>query len=220
MKSKILFSGLILFLSVFTSHAQDSVTPSTVTEPMYKQDLGFNTNFIFDGIFRSEQTPFTVMYKKYSSQNQALRLGVQLNFSSERNDAEPTNVNPNYSSIDLQFAIGKEFQRSLPKNWTWYYGGDLVPIIQTATAKYKDPALLEKLITCYYGLGARPFLGIRYNISPRLYVSAEASIFLVYGKRKEKEKYRGEFTPNIERDRKTLNLSMKPASGIFVYYRF
>jgi hypothetical protein len=69
MKTRIAFlAGLML--SGILSFAQETELPA------YSRDIGFNTTFIFEGIFNSETTSFTLMYKKYVFESKSNRFGI------------------------------------------------------------------------------------------------------------------------------------------------
>ncbi len=189
----------------------------------FTRDIGFNTTFILQGIFQSNQTPFSLMYKKYTSPTKAIRLGASFSFNFTKSDVNENFLNnfTDNSHASLTLTIGKEFQKELSKNWVWYYGGDILPSVwfsnydyYSSNTKYSEDR--------YYniGLGARPFLGIRYNLTRRLYLAAEASALLSYNflRFKSESLELDEVTRDIKQSNAGLKLS--PASGIFLFYRF
>lgn len=214
-----LFVSMIAILVADITLAQEIEKPST----SYQHDLGFNTNFIFQGLFQSQpQAPFAVMYKKYKTENNALRLGADLSFYSTNNSGTVTNSSfsdNSYGSIAL--TIGFEKQKVLGGKWMWYYGIDAVPSLSfNQSTSFNNNLKTGSTKNSSLGLGARPFLGIRFNINSRLYVAAEATAMLAYVSSKNVQKtYNPEQTV---RDMTTsnVNFSLTPASGIFIFYRF
>ena len=79
--SKLLTSFLFVLPAAYL-FAQDVETP-----PSFQKDIGFNTTFILQGIFNSGQTPFSLMYKKYTAENRAIRFGANVNLNLNDNSA-------------------------------------------------------------------------------------------------------------------------------------
>lgn len=212
MKTRIL---AILLLSSFISIAQENPSSS------YYRDIGFNTAFIFEGIFNAGATPFTIMYKKYVSENKANRFGIDLSMNlSSAESAGSTNYNEtSYATVRLNF--GREIQKAITTKWIWFYGGDLVPSYSFYTNEsFQNDLLYSTDKNSTLGLTLRPFLAIRYNITPRLYLSAEASLNLSYTLTKQFQELAQ--TNDVLRDMKTSNiaLNVNAANGLFLFYRF
>jgi hypothetical protein len=184
------------------------------------QDLGFNAVFIFQGLFQSQQAPFSIMYKKYTTDRKAIRMGIDLSFNSYKNSGDANSYQDN-SSGEISLTIGVERQQSLGGNWMWYYGIDGVPTYSFYNYEsYANEVKTGSIKTSSIGFGVKPLLGIRFNITPRLYVSAEASAALSYASSKNVQKnYNPEQTV---RDLTTniISFDFNPASGIFLFYRF
>jgi hypothetical protein len=68
-------------------------------------------------------------------------------------------------------------------------------------------------------MAARPFIGLRFDIHPRLYLSTEFSCNLTYAKTKTTNEA---FNPDSssENSNNNFTLSVTPASAIFIFYRF
>src|SRR5688572_26022672 len=173
-----LFSLLVFSVTASFTAAQEK-------EPLsYTQDIGFNTSFIFNGIFQSSSTPFSFMYKQHITENRVKRIGADISFNltDTRIDTVSDQItDERYLNVSLSF--GREFQNHLSEKWIWYYGMDIVPGI--SLSKYENHSYNYSFPTSYrshsstsYSLSARPFLGIRYNLTSRVYVAAEASATL------------------------------------------
>src|SRR5688500_4724644 len=125
MKTK--FNPLIIafVLSSILCRAQETQESSFL-----KHDIGFNTNFIIGDLFQSSETPFSIMYKRYTSPTKAIRIGMDLNFGSSDSkgqNSSPTNMYYDSKSIYVALVVGREWQNIISKRWMFYYGIDLVP---------------------------------------------------------------------------------------------
>jgi hypothetical protein len=212
--NKIMKKLLLLFsLCVLTK----SIHAQTDQPNQYKKHFGFNTNIVFNNIFQSGATPFTLLYKKQVKENQALRLGASVNLNID--DGKRNNGVQINNSVSIQLTLGKEFQRELTKHWIWYGGGDVIPnysySIQQITQTINGPEI--KNTQTSYGLGLRPFLGIRFNINSRLYVATEASLNLSFSNYSQTS---SDNTATYENSGNRFNLGSSPAGGLFLFYMF
>ena len=218
MKKLLVLSSLLLFCITFV-FAQEQVNEA---EKSLQHDIGFNTIFILQGIFQSNQTPFSLMYKKYISEKQAIRFGIDAFFNLDNTSTFPgSSTYFNSSAASLSIAIGKEFQKPIDKRWTWYLGSDLVPFFSFNNQDmFQSGSLYSESESSSIGMSVRPFLGIRFNINPRLYLSAEANVGLQYSYTKNYINYIDNSEPYADTNGNNISLSMNPASGLFLYYRF
>ena len=211
MKIKITIAFLAM-LHALPSHSQEE--PS-----QFKNDIGFNTIFILNELFDSNATPFTVMYKKYNSENKAFRLGLETYIYVGQSSGDGSYTNND--QVNLSLVIGKEWQDRLSKSWLWYYGIDIFPSYYFYQLdSYNDDEKLYQDNSSSLALSGRPFLGIRFDINSRLYISTEANIAVTYRYSTQK---RVSFNPDqtlwdVKSNSVFLNLS--PATGIFLFYRF
>lgn len=207
----------IFMLCSILSNAQEAEE----VKQSYQRDIGFNTTFILQGIFQSNQTPFSLMFKQYTSEHQAIRIGVDGLFNLNKTDANTSSSsysNTSYASFSL--ALGKEFQKPIDQRWTWYFGGDIVPFFSFNDQDfYQNGGRYSTSESGSYGVGLRPFLGIRFNIGPRLYLSAEANVALQYARNKNYLRYEGS-DPYTDTTGNNISFSLNPATGLFMYYRF
>src|SRR5688500_1460394 len=214
MKTRIITLAILMLSGIYT-FAQESPLPS------YSRDLGFNTAFIFEGIFNSETTPFTLMYKKYVSENKANRFGIDLSMSMNNADSHGSSSYSETSYLSLRLNIGREIQKAITEKWIWFYGGDLVPFYSYYdNDNYQNELLYSNDESSSLGLTLRPFLAIRYNITPRLYLSAEASLNLSYTLTDQIQELPQ--SNQVTRDLKTSNFTFdaRAANGLFLFYRF
>lgn len=205
----------ILMLSGILGFAQENIQPS------YSRDIGFNTTFIFEGIFNSGSTPFTLMYKKYVSENKANRFGMDLSFALNDTDSQGSLSYGETSHATLRLNFGREIQRAITTKWVWFYGGDLVPFYSFYdNENFQNDLLYSNDESSSLGLTLRPFLAIRFNITPRLYLSAEASLNLSYTLTEQLQEFPQ--ANEVRRDTKMSNIAFnaRAANGLFLFYRF
>jgi hypothetical protein len=204
--------SFLLFISMAAFAQEDQIS--------FTRDIGFNTNFIFRGIFETDQTPFSLMYKKYQSDDKAVRLGLSVSAQLSNTSGDAGNYN-NTSSIGLSFSWGKEFQKKLSNHWTWYFGYDVIPSVSYHAINYYNSGdKVQQYRTSGIGVSGRPFLGIRFDINQRLYVAAEASASLSYSYNSMKVTAYNPENVLQDTDTNNLGLRMNGASGIFIFYRF
>jgi hypothetical protein len=189
---------------------------------IYKRDVGFNTTFIVQGILQSDQTPFSLMFKKYVAENKAIRIGLAAFFNLDNTHAFSGSTSYYNTSVgSLYLTIGKEYQKPIDKRWTWYFGGDSVPFFSFNNQDlYQSGNLYSESESSSVGVSLRPFLGIRFNLNPRLYLSAEANVGLTYAYTKNMVQYVDTIEPFVDRVSNNFSFTTNPASGLFLYYRF
>jgi hypothetical protein len=210
---------IIISLITFISYSQD--LPDLKN---YKTDIGFNTNFIFNGVFSSGSTPFELMIKKQKTSNTALRFGGNVYIYSSTS----TGANfPGYTSgsnYTIRAFAGKEKQEQISKHWIFYFGGDLgASYLYNYNGYANNLVISNESTNSEIGGFLTPFLGIRFQINERIYVSTEASLQATYAKRIATWKtYDSNGFLDTEAENKFNNFSfnLRPAAGIFFFYRF
>jgi len=212
---KNLVTPFLLLFSVGSLYAQDAPVS-------YKNDIGFNTTFVLQGLINSDQTPFSLMYKRYKAENKAWRLGVDTYVNINKTDSKTSTSNfTDYSSGYVGLVGGMEVQRKIDKRWVWYYGGDFLPYYSFNNQdNFSNGELFYETQYDEFGLGFRPFLGIRFDISPRLYVSAEANVLLSYARWKNYSSFAISPDPSTDTEGTRFIFSANPASGLYLYYKF
>ena len=188
-----------------------------------KNNLGFNTNVIFNGLLNTGGGQYNLMYKRETSANHAIRYGLTfgVNLISE------SGMNPNYSTnnnYNFSPSVGKEWQISVSKKWIWYYGADIRLNLSGSTIEsYTNSIKSSRQQTDRYGISFNPFLGIRYAISDRLYLATEANLSISYASQKIKNltcDVNGLSTVTQDYSNQLYNAGTGSAVGIFVFYRF
>lgn len=212
---KKLITPFLSLLFINCLHAQDAPVS-------YQNDIGFNTTFALQGVFNSGQTPFSLMYKRYKSENKAWRLGFDSFLNINKTDSKTSTSNfTDYSSGYAGLVVGMEKQQQIDKRWTWYYGGDFVPYYSFNNSNtFTNGELQWEDERKEFGLGFRPFLGIRFNLNERLYLSAEANVLLSYARTKNYAAAVDSPVPFNDTEGTRFVFTANPASGLFLYYRF
>lgn len=188
-------------------------------------DIGFNTNIVFNGIFNSNNnSSYNFIYKVQKTPTRANRYS--LNFSINL-DNWPNLSGYDYTSNNVFIAptIGKEWQTKVAQRWIWYYGLDLGP---TYSISYQENNSINNNVVNQniydrrsYGASILPFLGIRFAISEKLYLSAEANMNFAYSYLLNKNTTISVGVKN-ETSGSSMNFRARTgaATGIFVFYRF
>lgn len=233
---KALLILVMAFLHAYPAMAQnDSIQTSKGELLFLTKEFGFSTQIILNGIFNSSNGPFELSYKKLKS-GKWIRYGLRLEANKNVNEDYHYYYYYHYNDYDyekqyLHFvpSIGFEKRKKLAPDWKLFYGADAMLYATIVTNQWKsrfpsiqpNPYLgTEKYFSA--GLGIRPFVGISYSISPRLYVATEASgnISTTFGKHFSERSQPDGQVLKAESTVWNANLSLRPASAIFVYYRF
>jgi hypothetical protein len=211
--------SVLLCLLAITLYSQD--LPDLKA---YSKDIGFNTNFLFDGIFNTTGSPFDLMLKKQKMSHLANRFGLSLYANISTNTRNGSGYNYKYDNYSLSLSFGKEKQNQLSKRWIFYYGADLAPFyLHYKNGFYYDNQLQNESTNEEIGLQVSPFLGIRFQINDRLYVATEAIFRLAYSLNKTSSKSYDNTNMLInEASQKFNNVDVQalPARGISIFYRF
>jgi hypothetical protein len=190
----------------------------------YSKDIGFNTNFLLNGIINSSGNPFDLMLKKQKTSNKAVRYGIQLFTDITTSTYQSSGYYQQRDYYSFSVSIGKEKQLQLSKKWIFYYGGDVAPFYQYyKEGQYSSGQLDYETLNKEVGLRVSPFIGIRFQILDRLYVSTEALLRLSYGRKETYWKsYDDTNTVTSETSQSFNNvvLGAFPASGVSIFYRF
>lgn len=190
----------------------------------YSKDIGFNTNFLLNGIINSSGSPFDLMLKKQKTSNQAIRYGIQLYTDITTYTYQASNYYQQRDYYSFSFSIGKEKQHQINKKWIFYYGGDLAPFYQySKDSYYSSNQLNNENLNNEVGLSLAPFLGIRFQVNDRLYIATEAKLLLSYS-RKETSWKNYDNANNVTTENSqgfnNLRLLALPATGVSIFYRF
>ncbi|WP_224996762.1 hypothetical protein [Cesiribacter sp. SM1] len=200
--------------------------PSTAQTDSLRREIGFSTQIIFDNIFESGGAPFELMLKKRRGENSWMRYGLQAYYGS--NEYVDFNHNHSHSSVSFSPSAGIEKRKALSSSWQFLYGGEAsisysyYETEQRNTNNSDFSEWLRKTEKTTYGGALRPFIGISYFITPRLYVTTEASLLLSVSRVQNwgSEEDYNNTVRQYSQDTWNKAAVMRPASHIFVYYRF
>ncbi|MBT2558713.1 hypothetical protein J7E24_13020 [Hymenobacter sp. ISL-91] len=185
----------LLLLAAALPLAATAQTAPPDTVATYKHQLGLTASPVLDGFFKNNRTlPLGLLYKRQTKPNQALRLGLVFNQDyGRRYRAQPlTNGDFSNNNWGGQLYVGLERQRVFTKRWIGYAGLDVgVGYSSYRKLEYsgRDVNLDNRAVTLFENLDTRftttsvflrPLLGIRYQLTPYLYMSAEATILANY----------------------------------------
>ncbi len=210
------------------------VTPTFAQTDSLRREIGFSTQIIFDNIFESQGAPFNLMFKKQMKDNTWIRYGLETHINLGNTDREGDTQYFNTSSETYGAAvspsIGLEKRVHLHERWKFIYGADLAAsyeyrkLVNRSTDSNLPPQIYYSTDQIIHGYGGnlRPFLGLLFSPVNRLYISTEASAILGGNFNNIKiNKYENDMiVSEMNQDSEYYNFSLRPASAIYVYYRF
>lgn len=213
MKTRI-FTLLVAAISLNVCVAQDEMQN-------IKNDIGFNTNIVLNGILNSSGGPFVFMYKRQLDDNKAIRYGLALNVSLSSTSGTPNNGTET-SAYSVNPSVGKEWQSTLSKRWIWYRGMDIRGIINQSKFTDFNVNQSNERKNLVYGVSFSPLIGVRFAITNRLYAATEANFNIGYyfEKTTTKSFTNGNQTSIEEFSNNRFNVGTASAFGIFLFYRF
>ncbi len=214
MKRRI-FSLFITAICMNLCFAQDEMQKT-------KNDIGFNTNIVLNGILNSSGGPIVFMYKRQLDDNKALRYGLALNVSLSL-PSGALNYGTETSAYFVNPSFGKEWQSTMSKRWIWYRGMDIRGTInQNKFTNYITVNQANEQETLSYGISFSPLIGVRFAITNRLYAATEANFNVGYNFEKitTKSFINGNQTSREEFSNNRFSVGTASAFGIFLFYRF
>lgn len=209
-----------------------------VNDTLYKYQLGINTRFALEGLFNdSIRTPVELLIRKQVSPYGAIRLrlmGMTQNYKKDVPLA-PRLKETHITSIGL--ALGYEWQNLIARRWKWYYGAEVQGKLRWDNALEESEYYNANVDEVYdhrrvykkrtNQVALLPFAGIRFHITPYLFVSTEMKIeafFEQYKSRTDDSFTRKDGTqPNFgggfsEFVIENNDISFRPYTGIFLNY--
>jgi hypothetical protein len=185
---------VILFVLAFQSvygQSGDNSNRNQFFDPLKnKNHWGINTQFALDKLFETRTTPIEIIYKRQKTENKANRLGLQFYYDHDNERPYPI-ANKDWNTIETDLIagifFGKEKQHFIGNSnrWQWYYGTDL-NLTFTYNKRYIDDGddsdLREYDDARYYKYSAaiKPFVGMRFEITPHIYVSTDMLVNAQY----------------------------------------
>jgi len=154
-----------------------SVPITAQTDSFSKSEVGFNLGFLVTNLLRNETLPnrledrnFMLSYKKRSLKNTYFRYGISFFY----NKSLLPGSSDDRKTTRAAFRIGYEYKFAFSKKWTINRGTDVVAKYLTFNQSFTE----EKTRPVQVGLV--PFLGIQYNINPKINLSTESGIGFFY----------------------------------------
>ncbi|MFD2719470.1 hypothetical protein ACFST9_12145 [Hymenobacter monticola] len=194
------FPILAALLSLSGPLAAAAQAPAATTAPAdtaraYRHHLGLTASPVLEGFFRNNRAlPLGLLYKRQVAPRRAWRFGAVFSQNyTQRYDPQPkTNNAYTLQNLALGLYAGHEWQRPLAKRWVAYAGLD----VGAGYSRVKEEKDLQRFVTMngadviwadnefftfitYSGL-VRPLVGVRYQLMPYLYASAEAAVQFTY----------------------------------------
>ena len=225
-----------LLLLAFIAASSISIQAQTDESDPYRREIGFGTNIVLYTIFDSNSAPLDFIYKWKSGEGY-LRTGASVRFTKQNGLGSSNSYNQEVFNPTVYF--GKEWRKKVAERWLVNYGSDLslsyiyhlsereswyTSIQEVETINFR----LEEVKS--YGAGIRPFLGIMFKINQQLFLGTEASFGVGFLKKSfDSESYElqngekiGEtlILETVQRNATDFYVNTRPASNIFVYYRF
>ncbi|OGX87478.1 hypothetical protein BEN47_10590 [Hymenobacter lapidarius] len=193
-------------LGLGAASAARAQTPPADTARFYRHHLGLTASPQLDKFFTANRSlPVGLLYKRQTQPHALWRFGLMLNQDYRRRDENQRPV-PNlksneeyeYNNRGASASVGREFTHRFSPRWTGTAGADLVLGFSFFTHTVKQqyggdspPTIpptppsppFENEQTDYfrqYHAAFMPFVGLRFAVQPRLYVSAESSVNAAY----------------------------------------
>lgn len=234
---------VILFSFSFALKAQSLDT--AFFDPLsYRNHIGFNTQIITDHIFDPEvRTPFELMYKRQLKDMRAWRVQLKGRYNRrfEQYDTRAAyQIKETTTTSQVGVSIGFEWQYILSKRWFWYWGADIgynldqviknvendEGVIYTDKMTGKEYFLYTTRKIPTHTLSGAPFIGFRFHVNKRLYVSAEMNMLLHYALQKNQFSTINKFLDGSERDGGTSGfakfrdhkMEFRPYSGFYIFF--
>lgn len=194
-----------------------------------RNEIGINTMPILSQIFSNqasyyvtpENPPFELMFKRNNGRTQAWRIGLNLSLSN--NNVEPILQGNSSKSSSNSFSavLGSEWQ-NISKRWIWYGGSDMITYRSISFHEVKNEQnILNFSEENDKGIVLRPFLGLRFNINSKLYISTEAGLNMKYGKKEQHSM--NSYGEELRENRSSINyfsLKLNPAASLYFFYKF
>jgi hypothetical protein len=236
-----LSSGALLVLGAsFTTRAQ---TAPADTARYYRHHLGLTASPVLDGFFRNNRSlPLGLLYKRQAAPRRAWRFGAVFNQQyNERYDPFPK-INNAYATLrySAEATVGLEVQKWLTRRWVGFTGAD----VGAGYKHYRYDQDEQRFVTINGAdvvlanesrtydktrfIFLRPLLGIRYNLLPYLYASAETTLNISYALREVEVNgttYRTDTGEEIERGsgsykERFMQVNLLPISRITIHCLF
>ena len=196
----------LLCAATGSAAAQSKSAAVADTARFYRHHLGLTASPQLARFFTANRSlPVGLLYKRQTRPNRATRYGLVLDLDYRRRDENErplpslkSNEEYVYNNRSASGSVGQEFAHRFSPRWTGTAGADFRLGLSLFTHNFKKqfggdapPTVpptppsppTENEQTDYfrqYHAAVAPFVGLRYALQPRLYVSAESSIDAAY----------------------------------------
>lgn len=178
----------LIFLLI-TSHVQAQHALSY--DPLqYKNQLGINASYFisqfinFDGYGYNEYPPYMLTYRRICEPGN-IRVAIGAEYNSEEVESRYDYDSTIYTNVDYNFAVtaGWEWDVAVSKRWWIYYGADLgtYMLFENNEADNFSDGYAEATESKDIRLSVGPFVGIRFDLTPRISLTTETSLKVYHG---------------------------------------
>ncbi|HLP52344.1 MAG TPA: hypothetical protein VK154_15755 [Chitinophagales bacterium] len=210
-----------LFASLVSFATADSVNVATKARPQH-QVFANTTFFLKQLINLSNQTiaisPYIVGYKCFFNKSHGLRLAVGGSFSKKTEFPDTVVVRITKNNA-LDYRVGYEFRHLFGKKWYLQTGVDLVGRYGLSSTKANTTFDIVSTGNTSNSIGGGPFLGIQFNVTPRIALFTETAFYYSYAWNKRKVQSASFPQQNVDRktDTEYKGEFILPTSLYFVF---
>lgn len=180
-----------------------------------KNDFGFSTRF-----FNSPATPFIIMYKRTIGNGVALRGGLNLTYSSTRNNLTDDAGYTDVTTYTIAPSVGVEWQKKIANRVIMYYGTDLrLSLGNTRTEDHTGNVFLSVTTNDNNITTLSPLLGIRYALMDRLYVATETNFNFSWTSTNNQRNTIATGVINTSSS-SVFNMALQAGVGLYLFYQF
>lgn len=186
MKIKVFAFIFSTFIGIFAANAQEA---TLVEGKRNEHQIGLNaTQFFkqfinFGGNANIPISPYLFSYKILNRKNLlAFRSGLGLAIAQNKQNTDQSTFTGN--SIALDGRLGFEKQFNLHKRWDVWAGFDVPFNLLNEKSSTNNPNFDRVTLTNRFNYGYGPVFGIQWNITNRISLFTEASLYVFHGKEK------------------------------------
>lgn len=221
MKKTFIISFLILVISS-TSFSQEMQKTTIFDYSEDKHEFSIDISPVLLGNFPSSLL-YRNNYVSKKGKNAAFRLGANFSgtFTSQKNEENPQST-VDLNSHQVNFLIGKEWQKTIQNRILAYYGMDLnlgYGRSSTGGNFINLPETSFSTTNTTYSISAIGFVGLKYHLSRHFSISAESGLNAGFNNSKSSNKTENpNFSENIRRS--SLFVDMLPLRAIRFAFHF
>jgi hypothetical protein len=180
-----------------------------------KNDFGFSTRF-----FNSPATPFIIMYKRTIAKGVALRGGLNLTYTSTRNNLIDNTGYTDVTTYTIAPSVGAEWQKQIANRLILYYGADIrLSLGTTRTEDHTGNVFLTVTTNDSNITTFAPLFGVRFALMDRLYVATETNFNFNWTSTTSQRNTLATGVINTSSTR-VFNMLLQPGIGLYLFYQF